>query len=255
MVAAVVLAALVAIGSITPGPVFSASETEIQVYLTIYAGSDLSAQKEATKSLAWMAMTDRRVNDALERLVVQYHRRGHLDKDQGDAFSWFLKGLGYSGDFRYRATLETVAAETGNGEVRTQARLALQLLAAYANWNPIIDDRRHWNDDQSDRINRFANMVASDVWDLKALAGMRIYEDRIRNAWLLDRVNEEIRAHYRNSNSERSFTSAYSWLTRGLAASGNPKYESTIRAIAANSHNERWGSDAKRYLWEFGYDH
>ncbi len=224
---------------------------EVDKLLKIYRGEDLVAQKKQTESLAWSGITDTRVYDEIERLLIKTNEKPTVDRIKNDATSWFLKGLAYSGNHKYLSTLQKVRDETKNYKHKKYANEALDFLPRYTEWNPIINSTSEWNVNQSGKINRFANMIRSDVPRLKELAAKRTYGEGIKSPYLLEVIEKELLAHCADKDKTSRFGTTYGFMSKALGASGDKKYAQTIRTVYDQAYNKKLKRLAKKHLTEF----
>ncbi|MGH1472138.1 MAG: hypothetical protein ACRBCS_13155 [Cellvibrionaceae bacterium] len=226
---------------------------EINQLLAIYRGDDLVAQKKQTESLAWSGITDVRVYDEIERLLIKTNEKSTVDRLKNDAISWFLKGLSYSGNAKYVNTIENVLDKTKNSKHRKYSKEALEYLPQYGEWNPIINSTESWNVNESGKVNRFANMIRSDVLRLKELAAKRTYGEKIHSAYLFDVIEKELLAHCADADRTSRFGTTYGFMSKALGASGDKKYAVTIQSVLDRAYNPKLKRLAKKHLREFDF--
>lgn len=224
---------------------------EINAYLSLYSGDDLVTQKKQTEALAWLGLTDVRVYDALEKRLKEIYTDSTTDRLINDSISWFMKGLSYSGNPKYKTTLAEIKESTEFFKHKKYAGQALDYLDLYADWNPIINAKDDWNPEESGKVNRYANMIRSEVLKLKEMAAKRIYGESIKNPYLLSVVEKELLLHCTDRDRSSRFGTTYGFMSKALGASGVPEYGETVKKVYDCAVNKKLKRLAKKHIKEF----
>ncbi|GAB1256510.1 hypothetical protein NBRC116494_10120 [Aurantivibrio plasticivorans] len=223
---------------------------EIDAFVALYQDGDLLSQKRAIEPLAWRGITDERVYDEIEKKLLENYQAAE-EKLARDAVSWYIKGLGYSGNAKYITTLDTVRYETTDFKHRKYAKSAIKMISQYAEYNRIINDQSQWNSEESGDVNRFANMVRSHDLELKRLGVRRVITDDVKSDYLLEVINADVLANYQTEDKSKLFANTYAYMTKALAALGDGKYADTVRRVAEGGYSIRLRKYAKGYLDDY----
>jgi hypothetical protein len=98
--------------------------------LNLIEADDFSYKQYASDRMNWSRMLDPKLMDAVDRQVllhVEATRHG-VSRDQAKAMGMFIKLLGYSGNVKYRATLEKVKASKATSLMKKYADESLKRL-------------------------------------------------------------------------------------------------------------------------------
>ena len=197
---------------------------------------------KAIDELAWKGISDPRVFDLIEKMVLAELEPGASGGDR-DAVDQELRGLSFSGQSKYLPTLQKAEADS---RYSRYARNAIAELTGYARWNPIISDRSTWNPANSDDDNRILNMLHSKDLVLERIAGKRIYFEN-KDPVVLDAAAEALKAvfHDRHSGDEAD---GVAWLVKGLGSAGVPQYKDLMVQVQAESPDRNVVSHAATVL-------
>ncbi|HEY9034545.1 MAG TPA: hypothetical protein VIN71_11450, partial [Pseudomonadales bacterium] len=204
------------------------------------------AQIDAADELAWLGLSDPRLFDIIEKNLKAHAM--DVDKPGANYAAWMAKGLAYSGNDKYRATLEDVAANAGHKNTRKHATNALELLAQHKRWNPIITGNGQAISGLSIEQTGYANMLKSGDYELQRIAAKRIYHERIRNSFLLGLLLDETQKALAKEGMERDEADAAAHMLKALATTSDPKYRALVEDTAANNKDKNLRKWAERYL-------
>jgi hypothetical protein len=207
-------------------------EDDVNYYAKKFS-ADQSFDKEAVESLAWVGISDPRVFDQIEQQVIAKAEQGRIDRGVKNEVRLYLQALGFSGQDKYRPTLNRFAADS---VYQRYAKNALEDLPDYKKWNAIISDRTAYNPAYSDEVNRVLLMLRSDDFELKKIGAKRIYFKN-KDEVLLDTLAEQIRANYMIMGAPRN--DAIAWLVKALGSAKQEKYRPVLEETMANSRDKK----------------
>ncbi len=210
-------------------------------YVQVFNG-DKSSHSDAADTLAWMGLSDPRLFDAIERLVLADYQAARNDRHDRNRVARYVRALGFSGQAKYLPTLNKLL---GDRAYERFARAALDDQPDYARWNPIISNRATFDSRYSDDVNRVRNMLMSNDLMLKRLAAKRVYfahQDDV----LLELLADSLRATYVNPPTAES--DAVAWLVKALGNARKEKYLTLIEEVAAKTKDNRVARHARGAL-------
>ncbi|NIB44240.1 hypothetical protein HBA55_31865 [Pseudomaricurvus alkylphenolicus] len=221
--------------------------SELQEYIRVFQGNDWFRQKQIAQTLEWSGLTQPELFDLIEaKLLDRYETED--DKHQADYLAWLCKALAFSGNDKYRLTIQRVAANAEHGKLRKHAKLSLAILDQYKQWNHDIIVESQWREDQSADVNRFTAMIQSDVLELKRLAAKRVHFKHLYEESLMDLLEQQLLANYQTDSGHRLYVDSWAWVCKALAGSRNPKYKATIEKVAQQATHKKLRKYAKKYL-------
>jgi hypothetical protein len=224
------------------GMSFAASvEDDVAFYAQAFAPGK-SVDPAVIESFAWKGISDPRVFDPIERRIAENAEQGRNDRHVKKEVALYIRALGYSGQPKYRPTLEQYG---GDLAYDGYARDALADLPKYQRWNPIISNRANFDPQYSDEVNRIRNMLLADDFDLKKIGAKRVYYQN-KDPVLIDILAEQVRASYM-SNDERNGDSI-AWMVKALGSPRPQKYRELIEEVAANAPDNAVARHARKAL-------
>lgn len=243
-----------------PSAFAGSEQQEIDQYITIFEGGVIGQQLDVCNELQWSGISDMRLFDVIEsKLLAILQAPGEGDKRSTDLASWYAKALGTSGQDKYRGTLDKMASgalvskELHPKLLKKQMKYGkegLDMLPRYKKWNQIISDQKNFRSDKPLRVNRFANMLRSDQWELQLIATKRMNYEKYNDSYLLDMLNDKVRKGYPAMNNihDKERIDAFQWMIRSLGGLGAPKYLETLQEIVSKSSNKGIVSFTKKVI-------
>ncbi len=213
------------------------------------SGSPLE-QEKAAKELEWAGLSSPKLFDLIEAKVLENLPKA-TDKVNINYVAYLTWALAYSGNEKYRATIEKVIKEAPHKKLKKHATRALAELPRYSTINPLIAPKA-WPEATHPALNqRLLNMLNSGNTDLIRLAAKRIHYVNNYQPELLAQLGKVIESNYEQPlDADRS--DAIAWACRALAGSRVPEYKSTVEKVASSATNKKLAKYAKKYLAYYG---
>jgi hypothetical protein len=221
-------------------------ENEIQRYVDVFSKGTPIDQKQACEQLSWEGLSDPRLFDVIEHNLQQTYKTAG-ERQSADLAAWQAKALAYSGQEKYRATLQAVEHDGATRGMRSHAKAALELLPAYARWNPIISDTSQPIPGKDAEINRLANMLRSGDKGLQEIAAQRIIEKPIRDNELFAILQKAVEPDINKEWSGEDIKSV-AYMLKALAGSGQAEYIATVRQAADHATDAKVRNYARGYV-------
>ena len=147
-----------------------------------------------------------------------------------------IQGLSYSGQTRYRASLQKVASEAKTGSIKKHAVKALPRLEQYTRWNAII--LAGFEDAPEGSLNelRIRNMIGSGDQQLRRIGAREANRYFLGNERVVAAANQSMLHEFNRSLDQPDQVDSILWLMEVVVNSGNPDYVSSFTDIAANAN-------------------
>lgn len=216
-------------------------EDDVNYYAKKFS-ADQSFDKEAVESLAWAGVSDPKVFDQIEQQVIAKAEMGRTDRNVKNEVGLYIQALGFSGQDKYRPTLNRFVSDS---VYKRYARNALDDLPDYKKWNAIISNRAAYNPAYSDEVNRVLLMLRSDDFELKKIGAKRVYFKN-KDQVLLDTLAEQIRSSYMITGAPRNDTIA--WMLKALGSVKQEKYRPVFEEVIANAPDKKIVKYARQAL-------
>lgn len=226
-----------------------AQEYTIENYQAVFKGDNITQQKQAIESLTLAGLSDPTIYDVLEAKLLASLPNA-TEKHAIDYSAWLVKGLAYSGEDKYRETMNKIVNGDYNKKLRKYAQQALDNLGKYKKWNTILNDKTQYDASQSQQVNVFASALRSDDLELMRIAAKRITADQAYDTYLLDILSQELKTPRLLTDDQLSIDT-YAHMAKALASSGNTEYRAVIENIATTSSNRKLQKYAASYLKKF----
>ena len=115
----------------------------VDEYINIFQTGADAAKIQASKELGWEGVTDTRLYDLIENQLnelVMVADANSVNRNMIELIAHLIHALVYSGNTKYRPTLEGILDKVRNTKVRRHVEEAQDEIDKYAEWNPIIQD-------------------------------------------------------------------------------------------------------------------
>lgn len=228
----------------------AAQRVDVQHYIDVFSGKPRVQQRQACESLQWAGLSDTRVFDLVEKNLLASYRQIN-DREDTDYNAWLCRALAFSGQEKYRATLQEVAANGGHRNLRNHAAKALLELDQYKRWNPILASRAGYVAGKSDEVNRLGAMLRSGEKGLQLAAARRIHFGQLYDSWLLDTLHEVVKPALSTDWSDKDDIDAVAWMLRALAGPAKVEYRSTLEQAASSAANRKVRKYAADWLKKY----
>lgn len=225
-------------------------EQELQEYIIIFESGSDAEQVKAAQVPEWAGLSDSRLFDIIAADVERNYRRVS-SVPAINVMAWKIKALAYSGQRKYRPTIENAAYKSPKQKLKKHAQASLPLIEKYTLWNPIIINESTWRDDKSAKFNRYYAMISSNDPELMSLAARRTYFEKLRDEELLDQFEIALLNNYKSVDNNSEKSDALNWVCKVLAKTGNKKYIESITEVANGSSSSHLKWKAKKYLRSF----
>jgi len=221
-------------------------DKETARYAKVFAGDNFEKQKSVLDQLKWSGVSTPAVYDAVaDKLVKLKNAKGKAEKDQA---SWFAKALGYSGNEKYRATLQDIATNAEAKKVSKYANEGLINLDQYKKWNPVIS--ANVADAAPGRLKqaRVANMLRADDYWLMRLGAKRLYRGHKTDAKLVAIAAERLKSEYPKLDKDNAGQiDGLAWLIKAVAESGDRTYYPLMVEVGENASVKKVKKYGKKY--------
>lgn len=206
-------------------------------------------KEKAAETLAWAGLSSPQLFDIVEQEVIKSLPLAK-DRTSIDYTAWLTKGLAFSGNEKYRATIQKVIAEAPHKKLKKHAMNALIDLDKYAKFNPVIAPKA-WPEFAHPNLNqRLLNMLNSNDTDLMRIAAKRIHYTNNYQPELLAALNSKLDSNYREP-MDKDRMDSIAWLCRALAGSRSLEYRSTIERVAGGASHKKLRGYAASFLKKY----
>jgi len=222
---------------------------DIERYVDVFSKQNTTQQIQACKELEYAGLSDARIFELVEDKLLQVYQTAK-DGDSVAYATWLTRALAYSGQDKYRNTLQAVAGHAGHRKLSKQASVSLKALDDYIVWTPIIGNTADYNRDKSLEINRLGNMLRGQVAALQKLAATRMIADEQFDPYLLLTLQQKISGML-GSKADAATEDALVWMLRALASSRSAQYQSTLQEAASHAASSSVRKYAANYLKKY----
>lgn len=218
-------------------------------YVKVFQTGLPTEKQKAAETLAWAGISSPRLFDVVEQEAIKSLPMA-TDKGSANYTAWMTKALAFSGNEKYRATIQKVIAEAPHNRLKKHAMNALRDLDKYAKLNPMIAPKA-WPEFEHPSLNqRLLNMLNSNDAELMRLAAKRIHYTGNYDRELLKALSSKIESNYREP-MDNNRMDAIAWLCRALAGSRSVEYRPMIEKVAGGAIHKKLRKQAMRFLSQY----
>lgn len=222
-------------------------EEDVLSYSRIFSG-DRAQHLGAADALTYAGISDSRVFDIIEKLLLSDVQTELYDGADKERLSRYIYALGVSGQEKYIPTLEGLL---DNRIYRRFAKPALSEVPRYRQWNPVISNRATFDAKFSDDTNRAMNMLKSDDVLLNRVGAKFVYLAESKEDVLLEQLAAKLTAYYLKSAPDSETLDSVAWLAKALGSAKSERYRPLLEEVVATTPNGRVWAYAKEALDEY----
>ncbi|RYY73810.1 MAG: hypothetical protein EOO52_17555 [Gammaproteobacteria bacterium] len=229
--------------------VYAEPATPEEFVSAFQSGSQIQ-QEKAAEALEWAGISSPKLFDLVEALALKTLPQA-TDKVTINFESYLVMALGYSGNEKYRPTIQKIIAEASNKKLKRYGEEALKALPVYAKLNLLIAPKP-WPENTHPSINqRIINMLNSDDTDLMRLGAKRTHNTLNYSPELLAALNTALERNYEGDLDDER-VDAVAWVAKALAGSREVQYKNTVEKVSTHANSKKLRSYAKKYLSYYG---
>jgi hypothetical protein len=215
-------------------------------FVTIFQSGTQIQQEKAAEALEWAGISSPKLFDLIEALALKTLPQA-TDKVTINFESYLVMALGYSGNEKYRASIQKIIAEAPHKKVKKYGEEALKALSAYAKLNPLIAPKP-WPENTHPSINqRIVNMLNSNDTELMRLGAKRVHNALNYSPESLAALNAALERNYKN-NLDGERLDAVAWVAKALAGSREVQYKPTVEKVSNAAADKKLRNYATKYL-------
>lgn len=207
-------------------------DAELDRIISDYKSSGYGV-KPIVKYIKWSGISDTRFFDLVESdlKIASLHERD--GKKVGD-MAWKLYALAYSGNSKYRSSIERFL-NSDTGKLKRHAEKSFDLLPQFTKWNPIISaSLEALSADQLD-YQRILNKLNSGEFHLIRSAAGDIFNTHPSDSRLHTEVSKVLKEKHTDVILESPDSDAVAWLCKILGSSGDAKYLPLLEEVRDNA--------------------
>lgn len=239
----------------TPTTQQTGLEKELEDIIDIYTNQDRKTQMRSVNTrVRFSGITDVRLFDIAEKNLLGNFKFEKKRKDQ-QYTSWLVQMLAFSGQEKYRASIERVLAWSRNTTVKRHSKRSLEVLSKYRRWNTVIS--QNLQDISENELNkaRAKNMINAEDPELIRAGASILHHFYLFDKELTDLAEERLLAIYEKStrkSGKDEYAEASAWLCKVLGGSMNQQYYTTLQTVLSNASSQSLKKWARKSLYSLG---
>lgn len=226
---------------------FSTVEGQIDSYLGTLATADEASKSKMLEQLQWSGLRDERLYDVIEDKVLKLYQTSDMSKAEFKTYLQHIRALGYSGNEKYRVTLEQVKAEAAGRKARKIAQRALADLNNYIGWNKKIANSSAAVAGKSAEIAAYMKMLNVDDPAVQLMAAKATYSAQVQDDDLLKLIGDKLIAVYMKKGLDKKEQDVAAWFCKVIGQSGKPEYVTLLTTVKENTPYKKIRKWAAKY--------
>ena len=236
--------------AILSSPVFAFATVDEQIdhYLKTLSKTNVSGKVKMLERLQWSGLTDPRLYDVIEGNVLEQYLRDDLTKNENKVLSHQIRALGYSGNEKYKATLELVKKEGYQRRSRGHAKKALADMNRFGPWNKLVDESNFTAEGKSAEVVTYMKMLNTDSPSIQKLAARAIYHEEQDDHDLLTLTADKLKAMYLKEGLDREAQDSAAWLSKALGQNGGEEFVTLLIEVVEKTPYKQIRKHAAKYV-------
>jgi hypothetical protein len=178
--------------------------------------------------IRFSGITDVTLFDIAEKNMLEVSPKT-VSREEIEYVSWMAQMLAFSGQEKYRASLNKVLISTKTAVIRHHIRSSLEVLPKYQRWNLIISQNLENVPLSALSRVRLINMLNGDDPELVRGAASIVNHFYLGDEQITDLVERRLLVLYPQSISSDEYDEASAWLCKILGNTKKQKYVSTLK--------------------------
>jgi len=228
-----------------PGQAFENNAERIDYYLQILNGRDTAQQQQMLSRLQWSGLSDPALYDVIEQRLLAHY--GDMNRKVSGLMAHHARALGYSGNEKYRKTLELVSQDAENSKLRSHAAKALMDLNRFSGWWELLAEPPVQAEGQSIEAATYLQMLNTDNVFVQRLAARAVFHERIQDPLLLERMAALVEAQYLSPAMEGEAEDTLAWFCKALGENAQARYQPLLQKVAAQGASAKVAKYARKY--------
>jgi hypothetical protein len=229
----------IALGISTSAWSANARQAEIDSILNVMETQGASGKIHAVQPLMWLGISDPAVYDPIAKELKEYYPKAAKEKVLKKLTISYCRALSYSGQDKYKATVQEVA-DKAHKKIAKHCASSLEDFAKYQKWNPIITGKKNvLGDPTKTAAARYYNMIDSGDLELARLGLKRTVHENKYSEPMLELVKKQLMANYQKPLKDKTELDAVIWMAKVLAETGETRFYETLNTVAEGAENRK----------------
>jgi hypothetical protein len=232
-----------------PAHAFTSVDEQIDHYLEILNDGTYETKIEMLQRLQWSGLTAPRLFDEVEKNVFEGYLDLNRDKKGFGLLTHHIRALGYSGNEKYRDTLEFISnsEDKNSRRIRGHSKKALVQLGKYKNWNRMIAESDIAVEGKSVEVVTYMKMLNVTDFFVQRQAARATYDELRQDPDLLDLIAFRLESVYLLKYLDKQGQDTAAWFCKALGQNGGQKYTDLLTKVAADSPHSKIKKYASKY--------
>ena len=226
---------------------YSTIDEQIDSYLNTLETADDSSKIKMLERLQWSGLRDERLYDTIEGKVLALYQTSGMEKVEFKTYLYHIRALGYSGNEKYRSTLDKVRAEASAKKARKIAQRALTDLNNYVIWNEKIANSDAGVTGKDVETTAYMKMLNVDDPVVQRIAAKAIYNTQLMDEDLLKLVADKLIAVYWKEGLSKTEQDVAAWFCKAIGQSEKPEFRTLLTTVTENTPYKKIRKYAKKY--------
>lgn len=229
-----------------PALAFSTIDEQIDSYLQTLDQSSVAAKRKVLERLQWSGLTDARLYDEIEKTILSQYQTKQK-KTELKLLFYYVRALGYSGNEKYRSTLNEVHASAAHRNTRKYAKKALADFDRYVSWNELIANSEAGVTGKSAEITAYFKMLNTDNAPIQRMAAKATYHQQLQDNDLLQLFKNKLEAMYLKPDLTKLQQDAGAWFSKAIGQSEQVEYGEFLTTVVENTPYKQIRKHAAKY--------
>jgi hypothetical protein len=226
---------------------FTTVDEQIDSYLETLATGNYESKKQMLERLVWSGLSDPRLFDEIEKQLNAKYRYEQYDKYATNLLSHQARALGFSGNDKYRDSLEWVKKSAFSRKVRNHANKALKELGIHENWNRMIAEIDLTVEGKSVEVTTYMKMLNVDDTFVQRQAARATYHELRQDPDLLALFALKLEGMYLLNNLDKQEQDTGAWFCKALGRNGGSEYTALLSKVARDTPHKKIRRYASKY--------
>lgn len=222
---------------------YQSKDEQIDAVLKVMQTGSQERKETVLERLQWSGLSDPRLYDVLEADLLANYQEKQYESDKRDLMAYEVRALGYSGNPKYKPTLELLTKKAVESNVKRHAKKALRDLNTYISVQRELSQVVIEQAEKPFEIQTYIRMVQTDDSFTQRLAARAAFHETIRDPELMSLFAEKLESMYMNPDLDALDQDVAAWMCKVLKL--HSEYTALLTEVAEKSPHRKIQKYAK----------
>lgn len=212
---------------------FTSNEEQIDYVLEVMQNGPQTKRLKVLERLQWSTLSEARLYDTFEQNILAHYKKHNIDKAEKELLRYQIRALAYSGNPKYKPTLETVKKDADNRSLSSTARRALKDYPNFLAVQNALSGIQAEESSLPSEVSNYLKLLKTDNSYAQRLAARALFHEGHMQAEVVEFLANSLKNDYQTKGLTTLKQDALAWYCKVLKNAGG--YDALLEEVEANT--------------------